>query len=53
MAGGATERGKVTYVPSRDKNADCFEERQRQHLAPLKTFKIIVIIITTTITFSR
>jgi hypothetical protein len=24
---GATERGKVTYVPSGKKNADCFQDR--------------------------
>jgi hypothetical protein len=27
VAGGATEHGKVTYVPSRNKNADSFEKR--------------------------
>jgi hypothetical protein len=27
VAEGATERGKVTYVSSRNTNADCFEGR--------------------------
>jgi hypothetical protein len=27
VAGGATEHGKGTHVPSRNTNADCFEER--------------------------
>jgi hypothetical protein len=27
VAEGATERGKVTYVPSRNTNADCFQDR--------------------------
>jgi hypothetical protein len=25
VAGGASEQGKVTYVPGRNTNADCFE----------------------------
>jgi hypothetical protein len=27
VAGGATERGKITYVSSRNMNFDCFEDR--------------------------
>jgi hypothetical protein len=27
VAEGATERGKVTYVPSVNTNADCFDDR--------------------------
>jgi hypothetical protein len=27
LAEGATERGKVTYVPSRNTNAGCFQDR--------------------------
>jgi hypothetical protein len=27
MTNGATESGKVTYVPSKNTNADCFEDR--------------------------
>jgi hypothetical protein len=34
VAEGATEGGKVTYVPSRNMNADCFEEREAI-IAPL------------------
>jgi hypothetical protein len=33
---GATERGKVTYVPSRNTNADCFQDRG-ECLVPLET----------------
>jgi hypothetical protein len=48
VAEGATERGRVMYVPSRNTDAECFQERE--YLVPLQTFiknnlSIIIIII--------
>jgi hypothetical protein len=37
VAGGATEHGIVTYVPSRNTHADV-SGAEGQHLGPLKTF---------------
>jgi hypothetical protein len=41
--GGATEHGKVTYIPSRNTNSDV-SEAEEQHLGPLKAFRHIIIV---------
>jgi hypothetical protein len=38
LADGATERGKVTYVPSRNTNADCFQDRGALFSAAKNTY---------------
>jgi hypothetical protein len=37
VAQGATERVKITYVPSRNTNVDCFQDR-RALFSAAKTF---------------
>jgi hypothetical protein len=38
VAGGIAESGKVTYVPSRNTNVDCFEDRGATFSVIVNTF---------------